>query len=336
MTGAKELDPKILTGEILLNMDTEEDDELTIGCAGGVDTTVALNYKPEISSCKTFEVVVKGLKGGHSGMDIDKGLGNANLILADLLGELEQKISDFILVEIDGGGLRNAIPREAKAIVGSDYTDQIKRIISTYEEKQKAEFSANEPNLVIQCGELGKSEVGAVPKDITVSLLRAISKIPNGVYAMSKEIDDLVETSSNLARVFVKEGSIELLSLQRSSVESGKNAVAGEFRKVFESIGAEVVHSGDYPGWEPLLGSPIVQTMKDIYIDLFKTEPKVMACHAGLECGIIGERYPNLEMVSYGPTIRGAHSPDERVSISSVQKFWNWTLQTLKNIPEKD
>lgn len=336
MTGAKKLDQTILSGEILLNMDTEDDDELTIGCAGGVDTTVSLSYEPLKINTNTMELVVKGLKGGHSGMDINIGLGNANLMLAELLNNIVNSVSDFKLIEVEGGGLRNAIPREAKAIVGTQEVDQVQEIVKAFEETQKAKFNQTEPTLSIQIENRGESEVGAVPDDLVNKFLKALLKLPNGVYAMNAEINDLVETSSNLARISVKDGSIELLSLQRSSKEAGKREVASAYKDIFEAIGAEVVHSGDYPGWEPVAQSPIVKTMRSLYVNLYGEEPHVMACHAGLECGIIGERYPNLEMVSFGPTIKGAHSPDERASISSVQKFWKWTLETLKNIPEKD
>ena len=336
MTGAKQLDKTILSGEVLLNMDTEDDDELTIGCAGGVDTTVSINYEPTQVKTHAMSLTVKGLKGGHSGMDINKGLGNANLILAELIGYLESKVSDFKLIEIEGGGLRNAIPREARAVAGAKTLDQVQSLVKAFEETQKAKFSQTEPTLSIQFENLGESEVEALPDDLLSKFLDALLKLPNGVYAMNAEIDDLVETSSNLARVNVKDGTIELLSLQRSSKEAGKREVAAAYKDIFEGIGADVVHSGDYPGWEPIAQSPIVKTMRSLYVDLFGDEPHVMACHAGLECGIIGERYPHLEMVSFGPTIKGAHSPDERASISSVQKFWRWTLETLKNIPKKD
>ncbi len=336
MTGALELQRGLLEGEILLNMDTEEDDELTIGCAGGVDTTVKWKYSPESKSVSIMKVKVSGLNGGHSGMDIDKGLGNANLIMNQLLLELKASDSEFELIEIDGGGLRNAIPRESVARVAVKTKEEAEAAIDAFGKKIKTEFAETEPNLLISSEWIGQQDSKTVPTDIVEKLLNTIQKVPNGVYAMSKDIEDLVETSSNLARVVVLDGKIELLSLQRSSVESGKQAVSGEYRELFEGVGAEVIHSGDYPGWEPIVGSPIVKTMQDIYRNLFNEEPKVMACHAGLECGIIGERYPQLEMVSYGPTIRGAHSPDERASISSTQKFWKWTLETLKNIPVKE
>lgn len=336
MTGALELQQGLLDGEILLNMDTEEDDELTIGCAGGVDTTVEMDYSPETKNVSLLKLKISGLNGGHSGMDIDKGLGNANLLMNQLLLELKNADADFELVEIDGGGLRNAIPRESVAVVGVKTKESAQVTIEAFGKKIKTEFAETEPNLAVSSEWLGEKETDTVPTEVVEKLLNTVQKVPNGVYAMSKDIKDLVETSSNLARVKVSKGKIELLSLQRSSVEAGKQAVSGEYRELFESIGANVIHSGDYPGWEPIVGSPIVKTMQDIYRNLFNDEPKVMACHAGLECGIIGERYPQLEMVSYGPTIRGAHSPDERASISSTQKFWKWTLETLKNIPVKE
>ncbi|MAX80169.1 MAG: cytosol nonspecific dipeptidase [Crocinitomicaceae bacterium] len=335
MTGAKELKSGILEGQILLNLDTEEDNELTIGCAGGVDTTVTKSYSEEQAEegAVPYQIVIKGLKGGHSGMDIDKGLGNANKLMNRLLLEL----SDEGLIQvhsIDGGGLRNAIPRESRSVVFVKDEKSFRTLTESMTNVFKGEYQVTEPQLKV---EVSKTSVdsGVMEDSAQKELLSSIQAMPNGVYRMSLDIPGLVETSSNLARVIVGEGKIELLSLQRSAVESQKKDIARAIKATFETIGAEVEHSGDYPGWEPKPEAPIIQTMKTLYEEMFQETPHVMACHAGLECGIIGEHYPEVQMISYGPTIRGAHSPDERVKIDSVQKIWDYTLETLKRIPLK-
>lgn len=333
MTGAKNLEPGWVKGDILLNLDTEEDDEIDIGCAGGVDTSVSYKYQQESSSEKgeAFILRIKGLKGGHSGMDIDLGLANANVLLNRILFETGSPYG-LRIASIDGGGLRNAIPREAEAVVVIDDLEGFRNHLETLTTDIMDEYKNVEENLLIEFYETEKPENVMALSD-QEKITSALYAMPNGVYRMSPDMEDLVETSSNMARVEVKNGLFQMHSLQRSSVESTKRDIASKVRAVFKMIGAEVEHSGDYPGWAPNPNSDILTVLDELYEKNFGKKANVVACHAGLECGIIGEAYPQLDMISYGPTIRGAHSPDERASISSVNKFWNFTREILKNIP---
>lgn len=334
MTGALGLKPGQLTGQILLNLDTEEDDEIDIGCAGGIDVTISKNYGTEAAAGQIIRFEVKGLQGGHSGMDIHKGFGNANIILGRLLHKAMEK-GDLQLVSIDGGGLRNAIPREASAIASVQHAAEVIEAITGGLKKEiEAEFAAVEPNLRIAI-ENGTGSDQALSKADSRSIILTLKSLHNGVYRMSPDVKDLVESSNNVARVELKEGALKILNLSRSSVESSKYSVAEQLKSVAELAGMHVEFSGSYPGWKPKPGSGIVQLMEKIYVEKFGEQPHVVACHAGLECGIIGANYPEMEMVSFGPTIRGAHSPDEKASISSAQKFWAFTRDILANIPQK-
>lgn len=334
MTGALGLKPGQLTGQILLNLDTEEDDEIDIGCAGGIDVTISKDYGTEAAAGQTVRFEVKGLQGGHSGMDIHKGFGNANIILGRLLYKAMEK-GDLQLVSIDGGGLRNAIPREASAIASVQNAAEVAEEITEGLIKEiEAEFAAVEPNLHITV-ENGNGSGQALSKTDSRSIILTLKSLHNGVYRMSPDVKDLVESSNNVARVELKEGALKILNLSRSSVESSKYSVAEQLKSVAELAGMNVEFSGSYPGWKPKPGSEIVQLMEKIYVEKFGEQPHVVACHAGLECGIIGAHYPEMEMVSFGPTIRGAHSPDEKASISSAQKFWAFTRDILANIPQK-
>lgn len=337
MTGAKGLKGGLLNGGILLNLDTEEDDEIGVGCAGGIDVTAIRTYtEEETPEFKTgFKITVKGLQGGHSGMQIHEGLGNANKIMNRLLFDGFENFG-LRISEIDGGSLRNAIPRESKAIVAIDTINEESFIAETTElaEAIKTELKTMEPDLVIL---LSKVETPKVIMDLGVQegLTRAIYAAQNGVYRMSADIPELVETSNNLARVVVKNGKIKIACLTRSSVESSKMDLANTLRSTFELTGCEVELSGDYPGWTPNMESPILKIMTQLYEDLNGEKPHVAACHAGLECGILGTNYPDMDMISFGPNIKGAHSPDERAQISSAQKYWKFVLEILKNIPSK-
>ena len=337
MTGAMGLKGGLLDGKILLNLDTEEDNEIGVGCAGGIDVTVTRTYnEEETPEFKVgFNLSVYGLQGGHSGMQIHEGLGNANKIINRLLFDGFENFG-LRISEIDGGSLRNAIPRESKAIVAIDAIHEQTFIEETNElaESIKTELKTMEPDLKIV---ITKSET---PKNIMElgvqeGLTRAIYAAQNGVYRMSADIPDLVETSNNIARVVVKEGDIMIGCLTRSSVESSKMDLANMLRATFELTGCEVEFSGDYPGWTPNMESPILKVMTQIYEDLNGEKPHVAACHAGLECGILGQNYPDMDMISFGPNIKGAHSPDERAQISSVQKYWKFVLEILKQIPNK-
>jgi dipeptidase D len=333
MTGALALKPGQLKGEILLNLDTEEDDEIDIGCAGGVDVTASAKFDLEEIKGETFKIEIKGLQGGHSGMDIHKGFGNSNKILGRFLfSGLENQIQ---LISIDGGSLRNAIPREAKTI----FTVQDSEIFSKNIEQLKIEileeFASLEKDLVINIEKTDSAEKTISVED-SKKIIFAINAAQNGVFRMSPDVEGLVEASNNVARVELKNGEIKILNLTRSSVESTKWEVANQLKSAFEGNGLKTEFGGSYPGWKPKPEAEIIKVMTALYESNFGEKPLVVACHAGLECGIIGANYPKMEMVSFGPTIKGAHSPDERANISSVQKFWTYTQDILKNIPRKN
>jgi dipeptidase D len=334
MTGAKQLDPSYFSGSVLLNLDTEEDDELTVGCAGGIDTNThyEANLEPTPNEHSAFEITVRGLLGGHSGTDIHKGHANANKLVTRLL-YIAATTLRVHLFSIDGGSLRNAIPREATAtfIFKNSDVDALKTIINAKTESIKQEFQTLELSLSIELKTTPLPASVVTNKD-SQKIINALYAAPNGVFRMSLDIENLVEASTNLARVVLKEGIFTTKSLQRSSVESTKEDVSNAVRACFELIGATVTQGGDYPGWKPNPDSGLLKSMVNIYRDRFNTEPKVEACHAGLECGILGAHLPGVEMISFGPTIRGAHSPDERVQISSVKKFWGYLLVVLKEI----
>lgn len=334
MTGAMGLKGGVLQGDILLNLDTEEDDEIDIGCAGGVDVTARRIYElePVQANYKGYKVTVKGLSGGHSGMDIHRGLGNANKIMNRLLYNTSLA-TDLAISEIDGGSLRNAIPRESNAIVAIKVTDTFLANFEEWATTIKSELKVTEPNLTITLAEVALPE-SVMEKEAQHKMLRGLYAAHNGVYAMSASIEDLVETSNNIARVIVKDGAVKIGCLTRSSVNSGKMDLANALKSVFELADFTVDFSGEYPGWNPNPDSAILEVLSAQYETVFGAKAKVVACHAGLECGILGQNYPEMDMISFGPTIKGAHSPDERVSISSVQKFWKFTLEVLKNSPE--
>ena len=338
MTGAIHVDPTNISGTILLNLDTEDDDELSIGCAGGIDTNSTYTYTNEAvaTSSSALEVTIKGLLGGHSGMDIHRGRGNANKLMTRIIRHLLDHTSVRI-ASFDGGSLRNAIPREAKAslVVETSEKSTIESLLAAYIDVLKTEFSAVEKALVIEYTTIDTPAFAASHSE-TVKFVDVLYAVVNGVYRMSPDIEGLVEASSSLARVIIKDGTFTTQSLQRSSVESSKKDVANMVKSSFELIGCEVVQNGDYPGWSPNAHSPILTIMKDLYIQRYNEEPKIKACHAGLECGILGKHFPKMDMISFGPNIRAAHSPDEKVQISSVQKYWGYLLETLTKIPTKN
>jgi dipeptidase D len=337
MTGAFGLEGGMLDGEILLNLDTEDDDELTVGCAGGIDTTSKREYKLEEvpENSVAYNITVRGLKGGHSGMDINLGRANANKVMNRLM---YGGFTNFGLriSSIDGGSLRNAIPRESFATVTVDELSKeaFEAETSIMIDNIKKEFVVTEPNMDIVVEE---TELPANVMEIGVQegILRAIYSCFNGMYRMSDGIEGLVETSSNLSRIILKDGNFESQALQRSSVETGKMDVAYSIRASFELAGCDVEHAGSYPGWNPNMGSSILNEMKGLYEEMFKEEVKVLACHAGLECGILGTNYPEVDMISFGPTINNPHSPDERVNVESVSKYWGYLLETLNRTPSK-
>jgi dipeptidase D len=337
MTGALNLKAGLFKAKYMLNLDTEDDRELTIGCAGGIDVTANGTYTEEKAgeNLRAFKLTVKGLTGGHSGMDIYKGRGNANKIMNRLLRKIEGQCNLRIGL-IDGGSLRNAIPRESVALVCVPHGEEIllQDLIEKEAEILKHEFAFTDPNLIFHFAAAEMPEK-IMNGEFQHNLLQALENCHNGVFAMSPDIEGLVQTSNNLARVIVQDGSYTIMCLTRSSVDEEKMELANGLKRTFEGCGAEVSMAGSYPGWAPKPGSAIVQIMSSLYKEMFMEEPHVNACHAGLECGIIGANYPDMDMVSFGPNITGAHSPDEQVQIGSVQKYWEFLLETLKRVPER-
>ncbi len=336
MTGAQHLEEGLLDAEIMLNLDTENDSELDIGCAGGIDITAIGNYQEEpAGNGKAYQIKVKGLTGGHSGMDIHLYRGNANKILNRLL--YQGSVKGLRISNIHGGGLRNAIPREAEAIVllPDDKADEIINDLKTLGETIKVEQAKQDPDLTFEFNPVEKPST-LMNKEAQNRLIKTVYGAHNGVYRMSPDMEDLVETSNNVASVKVVDGQIQIDNLTRSSVESTKEDLANSLKSVFELGGLSVEMTGSYPGWKPDPNSQILSIMTGLYKKMYGDKPEVVACHAGLECGIIKSHYPDMQMISFGPTIEGAHSPDERVNIKSVQKFWQYLKETLKNIPEKN
>ncbi len=335
MTGAKGLKENLLRGQILLNLDTEEDDEIDIGCAGGIDITATRTYEEQNTPKGTIAYVisVKGLHGGHSGIDIHRGFGNANKIMNRLLYKSTEEF-DVGVAQIDGGSLRNAIPRESFAtiVVGEDKKEDFEVKLTEWIQDIQRENSFIESKLDITLDTTGLP-AKIMEKIAQRKILKAIYGAHNGVYSMSAAIPDLVETSNNIARIEVKSGKIKIGCLTRSSVDTAKFDLANSLKSVFELADCTVTLAGDYPGWSPNPDSEILDVLKEQYEVLFNEKPQVVACHAGLECGILGHNYPEIDMISFGPTIKGAHSPDERVNVPSVNKFWTFLLQILKSTP---
>lgn len=337
MTGAFGLKKGFLKGDILMNLDSEDEGELYVGCAGGVDVSITRDYGSE--KCPegmiAFSINARGLKGGHSGVDIVLDRANSNKLVARFLMQAE---ADFgiRLAELEGGDLRNAIPREARALltVAEIKEAAFKKFVKGYEKMYRAEFAETDPSLSFTAR---KADLPArVMKEADqYRIIRALFACPNGVQRMSQAMTGLVETSNNLAIVRCAGGKFEAYCLTRSSVDSSKEAVAWKIAAVFHLTGAEVKLSGSYPGWKPNMDSPVLKSMSEVYNRKFGKIPEVKAIHAGLECGIIGGVYPGLDMISFGPTIRNPHSPDEKVNIGSVVKFYDFLCESLKNAPAK-
>jgi len=339
MDGAIGLKSGMLKGDILINMDSEDEGELYVGCAGGEDANVQFNFTevPVPAESIAFRLNVTGLKGGHSGLDIILGRGNANKIFFRLLKEV-YKTCGVRLASINGGNLRNAIPREAFGVITVPYENADKLVgqIAGLTTIIKRELSATEPTLKI---ELSKTEmpVSLIDQKTQINLTHAIVACPNGVIRMSDSMPGLVETSTNLAIVKSDNTNktIDISCLMRSSVDTSRAELGSRMDSVFTLAGAQVSLKGGYPGWKPNMESPILKTMLHVYNDKFGRIPEIKAIHAGLECGILGGTYPHWDMISFGPTIRFPHSPDEKVNIESVNKFWDFLVETLKNIPSK-
>jgi len=337
MTGAMGLKPNWLKGEILLNMDSEEEGELYVGCAGGVNADIEFEYDEVIvpQGVTPLKLVISGLRGGHSGLEINQGRGNANKLIIRFLKYATREL-DARLAEINGGGMRNAIPREAYAVVlvPDENVAQLKSAVSKYQSIYKFELGAIEPNLSFTINETEIPE-SLIEERVQDDLIDSVYACPNGVIRMSDAMAGLVETSTNLSTVKSRKGVIFVKCLLRSSVESAKNDLVEMVDSVFALGGAMVSFDGDYPGWKPNMNSPILASMKEIYQNKFGKTPEILGIHAGLECGILGAAYPNWDMISFGPTMRSPHSPDERLFIPSVQKFWDFLVEVLKNSPLK-
>ncbi|NTV92608.1 MAG: aminoacyl-histidine dipeptidase [Chlorobiaceae bacterium] len=335
MTGAVGLKPDLLKGRILMNLDSEDEGELFIGCAGGLDATMTFSYREErVSADYTgFVIRVSGLKGGHSGMDIHLGRGNANKIMNRILCEGRARYG-MLLASIDGGTLRNAIPRESTATVAVPTANPktFSGDLSILAGKIKHELSAADPELCIEVVPADRPDM-VIEEGVVVRLLNALHACPNGVMRMSCDMANLVETSSNLAVVSSGHGVVTIKCLLRSSVDSAMEDLRAMIASLFDLAGAVSVFDGGYPGWKPNPDSPILKRMQEVYTSKFGKPPGIKAVHAGLECGIIGGTCPSLDMISFGPTIRYPHSPDEKVNITSVGEFWDFLVETLSMVP---
>ena len=337
LTGANSLKKKWLKADVLINMDSEEEGSLYIGCSGGVNTRASFKVKPEKAPKNTlaFELKVMGLKGGHSGLEIQVGRGNAVKLLVRLLYSYG-KNNEYEIASIEGGNKHNAIPREAFAKVVIPKKDEkiFKKFVKKFDETVKAEFISVEPDLTVGIEKLKGVEKVFNPK-LRKNLINALYAVPHGVIKMSPDIPELVETSTNLAVVTTEGKHVNIVTTQRSSVASEINDIRDMVSSVFELAGAEILYNDGYPGWKPDINSEILNVFKKTFTDLYGKEPEVKAIHAGLECGIIKEKYPEMDMISFGPTMFGVHSPDERLKIDTVPKFWEQLVKVLENIPAK-
>jgi len=334
MFGANELKGGWLRGKTLLNLDSESEGELYVGCAGGVDGTARFPFQPvDVEEGDVaLRVVLTGLKGGHSGCDIHLQRANANKLMFRFL---KQAVTEYEarLVSVQGGSLRNAIPREAEAVVTipADGMEDFMELVDEWEDLFIKEYDGVEDNIHFTAEEVPCPKQ-QIPEDVQDFLIHAITCCPHGVYRMIPEMPDVVETSNNLSTVSMEGNCVKVLCLTRSSVESRKEELQSMIQSAFAVAGAEIEFTGSYPGWKPNTKSPILGVMKDIYYKEFGTMPRVITIHAGLECGIIGKNYPGMDMISFGPTIEHPHSPDERVNVASVQKFYRFILATLKQL----
>jgi len=337
LTGAEKLDPKDITGRILLNLDNEEEGEICIGCAGGMDTIVKIFYKLENApeGYVPYEVKVSGLKGGHSGDDINKNLANANKLLTRVLWQATNDF-DLRIYDIQGGNLRNAIAREATAVVfiPEDLTEAFEKFVATMEGNFQNEYHIAEPTISVKTWKSDTTADVVIDEMTQFDLLNGLLTCPHGVVEMSQTIPNFVETSTNLASVKKKEGYFFIQTSQRSSIESAKEYVAQMVEACFNLANAEVKHTDGYPGWTPNPDSAICAIAEKCYVKRFGNEPKVKAIHAGLECGLIGDKIAGMDMISFGPTLRGVHSPDERIEIATVQKFWDFLCDILLEAPK--
>ncbi|MDE6525953.1 MAG: aminoacyl-histidine dipeptidase, partial [Muribaculaceae bacterium] len=337
LTGANNLGDGMLSGSILLNLDSEDDAEIFVGCAGGVDTTCLFSYKRSFAPTDFhyFKIEIGGLLGGHSGGDIHQGRANANKLLARFLYQLslEHEVS---LCEIDGGNLRNAIPRAAHAIFGVDTSrkEQVRVAFNKFVADVEGEYAGLETGMKFELSTTDRPEY-SVDSDTTRNLIEALYSAPHGVISMSRDLEGLVETSTNLASVKMQpDNKILVTTSQRSSVESRKWDIAYQVEALFRLAGAEVTHGDGYPGWAPNMNSPIMHIASEAYEELYGVKPAIKAIHAGLECGLFLQKYPHLDMVSFGPTLRDVHSPSERMHIPAVERFWGQLTRTLEKVAD--
>lgn len=335
LEGAINLGEGMITGKILLNLDSEDDGEIFVGCAGGIDTTAIFHYRRSVTPehFHFMKVSLSGLLGGHSGGDIHQGRANANKLVARFLWRLSQK-HEVAVCEFDGGNLRNAIPREAHAVFGihGEARQAVVDALDSYAKEIAAEFEGIEPSVKFTIENVDRPEY-CMDSDTSLRLVRALYSAPHGVYSMSRDLPGLVETSTNLAAVKMEEGdTIKVTTSQRSSVESRKFDISDQVEAHFQLAGAEVSHSDGYPGWAPNMKSPIMKIAAEAYEELFAVKPAIKAIHAGLECGLFLETHPGLDMVSFGPTMTGVHSPDEQLNIPTVEKFWRHLELTLAKV----
>ncbi len=337
LEGAQNLGKGMITGKILINLDSEDDGEIFVGCAGGIDTTAVFKYNRSFAPENFYYVKVKvsGLLGGHSGGDIHLGRANANKLLARFVWECSQKW-DIEVSSFNGGNLRNAIPREAEVVFGihSDHQGEIEKHLAKYTKQILNEYKGVEPSMQLTVESVDRPEF-CIDSKTSLALVRALYSAPHGVYSMSRDIEGLVETSTNLAAVKMEgDDKIKVTTSQRSSVESRKNDMAGQVEAHFQLAGAEVSHSDGYPGWAPNMESPVMKVAARAYEELFGVKPAIKAIHAGLECGLFLAKNPGLDMVSFGPTMTGVHSPDEQLLIPTVDKFWKHLTLVLKKVAE--
>ncbi len=338
LTGAMTLADDLIKGEILINLDSEEDNAFTIGCAGGQNTVINFEYQPvpiTYDDYIPYEIAIKGLRGGHSGIEIHDGRANAIKMLNRALWNMN-KLFDIKLASINGGNKHNAIPREAFAtlLVPASKEYDFLNFAKEYENTIKKEYQTKEPALVFAYFKADSIDK-VFPKEFQIRLLNALYAAPHGVYRMSPDIQGLVQTSNNLAIIETRDNEVFVLTSERSSVESEKKVISETIRSCFELAGASVKHSDGYPAWQPNINSPILKQAESIYNELFGHKPEIVAIHAGLECGLIGEKYPNMDMISFGPNLKDVHSPDERLQISSVQKCWKLLVELIENTPLK-
>ncbi len=334
LTGANNLQPGFITGKVLLNLDSEEDGAFYVGCSGGIDTqgVFNINWQNAPENKVPYEILITGLKGGHSGLDINTGRANAIKLLARSLKALEG--FDYSIARIDGGSKRNAIPREAEAIIFINPADE-KNISQTLENSKKDflnEFNKSDSKLNIEFRKAESNSKKIFSGDFKEKIITTLLALPHGVIAMSQDIPDLVETSTNVATITTGDNELVIGTSQRSSIDSAKKYIAESVSSTLSLAGARVSGSDGYPGWKPNLNSNVLKVSKNVFEKLFAKKPEIKAIHAGLECGILGDKFPGLDMVSFGPTIEGAHSPDERVNIETVGKFYNLLKQILKEL----